>query len=108
MSEELIFHCDRSENHRLSYEKESGTCSDPFKRGWLFVKVRDRKSGLDLEVRKMSSNPEGINLPAGNLHFCSVDCLSGWFEKRIPKIEEEPEESQTTITEESEPKEVSV
>ena len=78
MSTERIFHCDRSENHRLSYEKASGTSSDPVKAEWWIVEEREQENGVILHILRMQLIGQ-----KGDMHFCSDRCLKGWFEKRI-------------------------
>ncbi len=92
MTTKLVYHCDRPENHNLSYEKERGQTTDPEAAGWLAAELTMiAGQPTSVAVRFM-----GEPTPEGFLHFCSMLCFTGWLEKTeaLTKNEEQPKEDE--------------
>ncbi len=79
MSTKLVYHCDRTQNHSLSYEKKAGETTDPVAAGWLAA-----------ELQAIAGQPHSVLVrimcvgevqAEGFLHFCSLRCFTGWLEK---------------------------
>ena len=85
MSKELVYHCDREQSHRLSFEKEGGKTADPVKAGWLFALVG--AAPQNVEIGRVGREPHRAK--ATLKHFCSTACLVGWLGQKLNNPEQE-------------------
>ncbi len=78
MTTKLVYHCDRTENHNLSYEKALGQTEDPVAAGWLTAQLETIAGQPHSVLVQIMGN---ASQAAGFLHFCSLRCFTGWLEK---------------------------
>ncbi len=78
MTTKLVYHCDRTQNHTLSYERQSGETTDPVAAGWLAAELQTIAGQPHSVLVKVMNGEDQAD---GFQHFCSLKCFTGWLEK---------------------------
>lgn len=91
MTAKLVYHCDRTQGHNLSYEKASGETDDPVAKGWLVASlINHGGKEVLIQIHYAGARPD----EESDHHFCSPTCLNGWVAEKLVIIEDQPTEEE--------------